>query len=213
MGRPCRLVGLHAERPGACALEGSTLGGPFSFFYPCVAPLSGMVCAAEPSATSPALTVKPGASRGIRATARVAMLQKQEGVETLAARATNPIRVFFPLSSASGRGRRRRGRRGGGGFDLEVRFTFVGVPQGWGQEPEPREPFVGAGTPRHTGVERSRTPEPGVRTTSPSRTAISVKPAMTPSPTQSEKDTAFLPFPPPWSLSCDAPMASRRAAM
>jgi hypothetical protein len=96
---------------------------------------------------------------------------------------------------------------------LEVCFAFAGVPRVQGQELEPREPFVGAGTPRPIEVERSHTPEPGVRTTSPSCTAVFVRTATTPLPTQSEKATAFLPFPPPWSPSCDAPMASRCAAL
>jgi hypothetical protein len=61
--------------------------------------------------------------------------------------------------------------------------------------------------------ERSRTPEPGVRTSSSGRTAVTVRPMTTPPPTQSEKVAAALPFPPPWSPSCDASMALRRAAL
>jgi hypothetical protein len=56
-------------------------------------------------------------------------------------------------------------------------------------------PFVGAGTPRRVGEERSCTPEPGVRTSSSGRTAVTVRPATTPPPTQSEKADAALPFP------------------
>jgi hypothetical protein len=33
---------------------------------------------------------------------------------------------------------------------VEVCFAFAGVPRGRGQEPELREPFVGAGTTRRT---------------------------------------------------------------
>jgi hypothetical protein len=76
MGRPRRLVGPH-KLTGAHALEGSAWG-VYCPFYPCAAPLRGMVCAAEPGATSPALTVKPGASGVIRVTSRAAVLQKRE---------------------------------------------------------------------------------------------------------------------------------------
>jgi hypothetical protein len=62
---------------------------------------------------------------------------------------------------------------------LEVRFAFAGVPRGRGLEPELQEPFVGAGTPRRTRVERSRMLEPRVRTTSLGRTAVFVRPATT----------------------------------
>jgi hypothetical protein len=120
-----------------------------------------MVCTTEPGATSPALTVKPGASGGIHVTPRTAALQKREEGQTLAARAINPIGGFFPYSSACDRGRRSRQRRGGGGFDLEVRLTFAGIPRGAGPGDGAAEPFVGAGTPRRVREERSRTPEPG----------------------------------------------------
>jgi hypothetical protein len=42
---------------------------------------------------------------------------------------------------------------------------------------------------------------------------ISTKPATTTPPTRREHTATVLPFPPPWSLSCDAPTASRRATM
>jgi hypothetical protein len=77
MGRPRRLVGPHAKRTGARALEGSVQGA-FYPFNPCAAPLRGMACAAEPGATLLALTVKPRAFWGIRATPRAIALQKRE---------------------------------------------------------------------------------------------------------------------------------------
>jgi hypothetical protein len=58
--------------------RGFRMGRGYSPFYPCAAPLSGKVCAVEPGATLPNLTVKPEASGEIRTTPRATALQKQE---------------------------------------------------------------------------------------------------------------------------------------
>jgi hypothetical protein len=100
----------------------------------------------------------------------------------------------IPLLAVVGGEEKRKEQREG--FDLEVHFAFTRIPWGWGQEPDLWEPFVGVGTPRRTGEERSRTPKPGVRTTLLGRTTVTVKPATTPPLTQSEKAAIALPFPP-----------------
>jgi hypothetical protein len=77
MGRPRRLAGPHAERTGARTLVGSAQGGLLPFYLR-AALLRDMACAAEASATSPTLAVKPGATEGFRITPRAATLQRRE---------------------------------------------------------------------------------------------------------------------------------------
>jgi hypothetical protein len=100
MGRPHRLAGPHAKRP-VRALGSIPPGGAITLLPPCRAPQwhglrgGGGCHLARPGGQT-------GGNRGISHHLSALALPHFKGgrrVETLAVRATNPIGVFFPLSS------------------------------------------------------------------------------------------------------------------